>query len=222
MAMATLLQYHTVAGMLLPVNNSVIEDILKRAATQVGDTAWRAGFSGFTKGGQTEVARSHLELAGIRPKAVTGALSSVKLADTKDGTGNVFHKVRVGFDGPEGNMLVSLDAHSEIAQRLAQKLLNAAPGEVLSFLPFSTLVEKGGRIYANHAVSLKRADRTEVTAPPNLWSQAQAEADAVEHALKALNITDKATINKAKAAKKIEFHVALYREQICPRFIPAS
>ncbi|NEX60211.1 hypothetical protein [Noviherbaspirillum galbum] len=222
MGLATLMHYHTVAGMLLPVNNSVVDAALKKAAEQVGEAAWRSGFTGFTKGGATEVARSHLELIGVKPRPVTGAWSSIKLATTKDDAGNEYHKIRIGFDAKEGNVIVSLDADSEIAQRLAQKLLNAAPGEVLTLNPFSALVNKGGRAYANHAVGLKRADGTEVTAPPNLWVQAQAMADAAEATLKGLNITDRATINKVKATKKAEFHLWLYRDKLIPQFEVAA
>jgi hypothetical protein len=218
MGLATLMHYHTVAGMLLPVNNSVVDAALKKAAEQVGEVAWRSGFSGFTRGGPTEVARSHLELIGVKPKPVKGALSSIKLATTNDDQGNEYHKVRIGFDSEEGNYIVSLDVESEIAQRLAQKLLNAAPGEVLAFNPFSALVQKSGRAYANHAVGLKRMDGTEVQAPPNLWAEAQALADEAEKALKSLNITDRATVNKVKATKKMEYHLALYRDKLCPQF----
>ncbi|NEX62159.1 hypothetical protein [Noviherbaspirillum galbum] len=222
MTLAILMHYHTVAGMLLPVGNSAVDAALKKAAGEVGEKAWRSGFSGFAKNGATEVVRAHLALLGLKPKPVSGRWSSIKLATTHDEAGNDYHKVRMGFEGDGENVIVSLDLASEMAQRLSHKLINAQPGEMLAFNPFSTLVNKGGRAYANHAVGLKRGDGTEVAAPPNLWTQAQALADDAERALRELRISDRPTINRVKALKKMEFHLAIYRDVLVPRFAGAT
>jgi len=219
---ATLMHYHTVAGMLLSVNNTVVNAALDRAKATVGEATWKAGFSGSKKGGGTIAARSELELIGLKPSSIAGRISSVKLAGTGDDSGNKYQKVRVRFDAPAGDVIVSLDVDSEMAQRLTQKLMNVEPGTEVTFNPFSTPVERSGRIYANHVASLKGADGKEIEAPPNLWAQAQEMADDAENALKALSITDKGILNKTKATKKAEFHLKLLQDTICPRFAGAS
>lgn len=223
MSNATLMQYHTVAGMLLPINNTVINAALERAKAAVGEATWKTGYSGSKKGGGTMAARSELELLGKKPSALCGRLTSVKCASTGDGAGNAYQKVRVRFEieGSE-DVIVSLDVDSEMAQRLTQKLMNVEPGTSVTFNPFSTIVNKGGRDYANHVASLKNEHGREIEAPPNLWTQAQQLADDAENALKALNITDKKTINKTKATKKAEFHFKLLQDTICPRFADAT
>jgi len=213
-----LLEYRTIAGMFFPVNNSIALKAWDNAKRRFTEDVWNAGFSGNSKGGPTEAVRAELALVGVKPRAVKGVLTSVKLKDEFDEKGNKYPKVRLAFDDPSGDTMVTLDQDSELAQRLVQKLLNVVPGEVLSFAPFSTLVNKQARVFANHVVSLKRADGVEVVAVPNLWTHAQASADEAERQLIAIGITDKELITKAKGKKKVEFHVAIYKEKICPQF----
>jgi hypothetical protein len=215
-----LMTYNPVAGMLVPVGNQVVDRALKAAQQQVGDAAWKGGFSDTRADGPTAVAR--LALEGIcKQEGITGRVTAVKLAVTRDGRGNEYQKVRVRFEGiTEGDdgVMLSLDMQSELAQRLAHKLLGVQPGEVVTFLPFSQLVKRGERFFANQALSLRNAHGKEVKAPESLWAEAQAQADAAATTLSAAGITDRASLNKVKANKKIEFHHALYRDRIAPKF----
>jgi hypothetical protein len=215
-----LVTYNPVAGMLVPINNEVVDRALKAAQQQVGEAAWKGGYSDTRADGPTAVAR--LALEGIcKPEGITGRISAVKLAATRDSRGNEYQKVRVRFEGVcEGDdgVMLSLDVQSELAQRLAHKLLNVQPGEVVTFLPFSQLVKRGDRFYANQALSLRNAQGKEVKAPDSLWAEAQALADAAAKVLAAAGISDRASLNKVKANKKVEYHHNLYRDLIGPKF----
>lgn len=221
-----LMTYNPVAGMLVPVGNEVVDRALKSAQKQVGESAWKGGYSDTRADGPTAVAR--LALEGIcKPEGVTGRITAVKLASTRDGRGNEYQKVRVRFEGltaEDDGVMLSLDVQSELAQRLAHKLLGVRPGDVVTFLPFSQLVKRGDRFFANQALSLRDASNREIKAPESLWAEAQAQADAAAKTLSAAGITDRASLNKVKANRKVEFHHALYRDRICPMFeqAPAS
>lgn len=214
--------HNPVVGGFIPTgrNETEVNTALDAARQEVGDAIWKRGNSGSDKNGPTAIVLAKLSAIDNAPKALTGTISKVAMEETRDGSGNVYTKLRVRLDGDEGGML-SLDLGSEVAQRLVQKLEQVVPNTVITINAFATTVDRNGRQFVNHVATVKDAEGNEVKPEGSFWSKAQAAANAAAEALKSMGINDNKLINNAKTTKKVEAHKDLLI-QISQRYTKAD
>lgn len=199
--------HNPVVGGFVPTgkNETEINAALDSARAEIGDPNWKRGNTGNLPTGATAVARAKLEAIGFIPEPLVGTINKISMDETRDGSGNVYTKLRVRLDGDKGGML-SLDLSSEVAQRLIQKLDQVTPGSDVTINAFATSVVRNGREYVNHVASVKNQEGAEVKSAGGFWEIAQAAADAAATALVSMGISDTKLLNKAKATKKVEAH----------------
>lgn len=214
--------HNPVVGGFVPTGKNEVEinAALDGARTEVGEPNWKRGNTGNLPNGATAIARAKLEAIGFVPQPLIGKLSKIGMEETRDGSGNVYTKLRVRIDGDAGGML-SLDVSSEVAQRLIQKLDQVTPGSDITINAFATQVVRNGREFVNHVASVKDVNGVEVKSAGGFWDKAQAAANAAADALTSMGISDKKLLNTAKATKKVEAHRDLLLE-IVKRYTQAS
>lgn len=216
--MKHLILYSTIVGGFF-AQTEALEAAIESARTEAGDEVWKRGYSGNNKGGATAICNTHLNNAGIQAVPVEGWLTFVGFVENRDHAGNSYPKLRVGIETELGDkFMLSLDLKSDVAQRLLVKLDNCVPNEFVAISAWPTVVERGGRKFVNHAVSMKDANGSEVPVNPEFSAQVKAETEKVAAALAAVGVTDKTVVAKAKANKRIECHKNLLLE-IKDRFV---
>jgi predicted DNA-binding protein (UPF0251 family) len=217
--------YNPVVGGLIPggPDEKVVQTALDHARKIVGDTKWKQGHSFDTPGGATEIALDALAMAGVSPVQPTGLLTFVGYSGTKDGSGNEYHKLRVKLmpvaQGDGDGFMLSLELQSEPAQLLIQRLAQVSPGEYIKVGATTVAAPRGNRVFVNHKVIVTNEAGTEIMPLAGAWKQAQEAADAAAKGIEALGIKDTTMINKAKAAKKMEFHKDLLHK-ISKEYVP--
>lgn len=211
-----IMNYNPVAGLFIQVGKdglgAQIEAALNLARKEVGDAAWKRGNTQKTAGGATEIALRELAKIGYKAPVLKGKLTKVSYVETKDGSGNVYQKVRVQLDGEtkDDSHLISLDIDSELAQGLIQKLEHCQLGQVITFGAFTVPVERNGRTFVNHKATVKDEAGKEIKAE-GFWAKAQEAAAAAKKALESMGIKDPKMLNQAANSKKVEAHVDLLK-----------
>lgn len=204
-------QYSPVPGLFIPVGDdgAAVQAALDKARAAVDESVWKRGNSQKTPGGVTELALKELAAIGYKAPDLTGKLKEVSYAETADRSGNTYRKLRLVLEANEPIRL-SLDLDTELAQGLIQKLQHVPYGATITVGAFQVAAERNGRSFVNHKATVKM-DGSEIRVS-GFWKVAQDEAAAAAAALATLGITDKATVNKAKAGKVVEAHVRLLNE----------
>lgn len=206
----SLIVYSTVVGGFY-AKTEQLEQAIGKARTEVGDEVWKHGFSGKDAAGATEVAKNHLKQEGIDPVKVEGVITNVGFVENKDGNGNLYPKLQVSVQNDDNEMLLSLDLKSDVAQRLLVKLDNCKPGDHVSISAWPAPVDKGGRTFINHALSMKNEQGTEVPVNTDAANNIRSKTDAIEASLKTAGIDDNKVISTAKNNKRIEAHKELLK-----------
>jgi hypothetical protein len=182
------------------------EVAMRRAHDKVGADVWKRGFSNRQADGATAAARTEIALAGIEPTRVNGNLVRVAYVENTDGSGNVYPKLRVGVENLDHEILLSLDIKDDVAQRLISKLDNCQPGQFVVVSAWPSEVERSGRVFVNHAVSVKDENKNEIPHNSVFSGEVKKLTDGVAAVLSSAGITDPKTISAAKIAKRIEAH----------------
>lgn len=200
--------YSTILGGFYAQTEELANAVAK-AKQEAGDDVWKQGFSGWAPKGATKIAKDIFEVAKIAPLKAHGNLLHVGFVENSDKAGNKYPKLRVSLLSGEQEIMLSIDMKSDVAQRLINKLDNCQQGNVIAISAWPDQVERNGRTYINHAVSVKRDDGTEVPVNPELGIAIKAKTDAIEPALKAAGIGDAKVIAAAKINKRIESYTEL-------------
>jgi hypothetical protein len=207
--MKYLILYSTIVGGFF-AQTEALDAAIKKAREEAGEDTWKRGFSGRTRGGATAICQFHLNEAQIQAIQIEGRVQYVSYRENLDGAGNVYPKLRVGIETDNGDRyILSLELKSDVAQRLIAKLDNCFPDQYVRISAWPTVVERGGRTFVNHAVSMKDAEGKEIPANTDFSGQVKAECEKVEVALRAVGVADKQVIAKAKANKRVECHKTL-------------
>lgn len=204
--MSILYVYNPVVGGLIPggPNAPHVAKALAQARTQCGDALWKAGFRRGPSG-PTERALAALKEIDVVPGRLSGVVTKIATAKTGTDDGkNVFTKLRLTI----GGNVVSLDMDTEVAMRLVQKLANAERGQTLILSMWAAPVQRAGRWFVNHCVSLETADGMQVPGIAGFWEKAQRRANETEKSLTALKMPLD-VIKAAKAAAKVAEHEEL-------------
>lgn len=209
--MSSLVLYSTVVGGFYKQTDA-LEKAISTARSAAGDDVWKRGYSAADAAGATAIAKKELNQAGIDPVLLQGQLEYVKFAENKDASGNVYPKLQVGIKAEDQQMLVSLDLKGDVAQRLLAKLDNCKLGDQVKISAWPTTVDKEGRTFINHALSMKDGNGTEIPVNPAISAELKKQTDGVETALKSVGIDDKKAINAAKTTKRIAVNKELLQK----------
>jgi len=182
------------------------EAAMMRARHAVGDDVWKRGFSGSQPNGATSLAQKETRAMGVAAVNVAGNLVGVSFVENTDGSGNTYPKLRVAIECVDHQILLSIDIKDDVAQRLLSKLSNCNPDQFITISAWPTPVERNGRTFINHAVSVKDEGRVEVPANTEFSAWVKKTTDAVREALNVVGVSDEKTIATAKMAKRIEAH----------------
>ncbi|RQU79331.1 hypothetical protein DF141_06475 [Burkholderia cenocepacia] len=187
--------------------------ILREVRNGFDPDAWKAGFTGHA--GLTFEARRRLAAQGLQPEALSGEIVAAYYAEQQDAArGLSYPYLRVKLvDGNEA-YLVSLGLGTGPAQMLVQKLLAVMPGERVRLTAFGK-IENG---YANHAVSLRNAERNEIRGPGGLFRIAETLAQEKIAVLHEQGLDSREQVAQARAHVKLEFHRRLIEDRIAPSF----
>jgi len=197
------------------------EVAMMKARASIGDETWKRGFSAGEIGGATEAARMEIRAAGIKPVTVAGNFNLAAYVENTDAANNVYKKLRVGIDCFDHQILLSVDLKDDVAQRLISKLYTARPDQFLTISAWPTVVERNGRSFINHAVSVKDENKQEIPASKEFSEHVKKQTDGVQAALSTVGVTDNKTVAAAKVNKRIECHQQLLK-RIEKRFAPAE
>lgn len=215
--MATLLVYSTIAGGFY-AQTTEFEIAVNSARHEVGDDVWKRGYSGGAPHGATAAFLRHLKVHGIERVAVEGYLRHVGFVQNTDSAGNVYPKLRVSIEhSDQTNYLLSLDLKGDVAQRMVMKLNKCPVGSFVKISAWPTHMDRDGRRYINHAVSVKDQDGIEVPADTACSARIKELTDGVASALGSAGVRDLRVVAAAKATKRIELHRLLI-EHIESRF----
>ena len=218
--MKSLILYSTIVGGFF-VQNEQLEIAINAARSQVSDDVWKRGFSGSDPRGATAAAHRALHAAGIEAITLEGELIHVGFVENKDKAGNLYPKLRVGIQNLNDQYLLSLDLKGDVAQRLVVKLDNCEPGDHVRISAWPTPVERGGRQFINHAVSMKDSSNKEIPVNASISAKVKGLTESVESALLAAGVRDKKVLATAKANRRIEAHKELLLA-IQARFVEAK
>lgn len=200
-----MMQRNNLANTFVQVNDKVTVEALAAAKAEVGDAAWKQGWSEETQ----KVARDQLKAHGAETqREVKGRLTGVSLAETT-ANGEKMQKLRVSLDDGDNRTLLSADLHSEFAQRLIAKLDTAIeqhPGEMLAVGAFAEPVERNGKPYVNHVALLKDEQGQEITANPEHTKAAQEKVVAAQKPMRDAGMDQPKILNQvAKGAREAYF-----------------
>ena len=218
--MKYLVLYSTICGGFFSQTDA-LDTAVRSARDHVGEDTWKRGYSGSDPQGATVAANHYLHLAGIKPIQLDGIVTHVGFVENRDNAGNTYPKLRLGLQNLDDQYLLSVDLKSDVAQRLVVKLDNCSPGEYVRVWAWPTFVEREGRKFINHAVSMKGSEGKEVPAKGDFAAQVKTKTEAVDKALRTVGVLDKKVIATAKTNKRIEAHKDLLLE-IQSRFTTAQ
>jgi hypothetical protein len=167
---------------------------------------------------------------------VRGTFRSVKTHVNKDArTGNEYPKIRVELEraqliksykdenrtwqerpsttraSDDGSVIITLDASQEAAHRLVAKLSAVKPGQVVTITPFAEAVERDGRTFVNHIISLRDGNGAEITSGVDYFTQFREKTRALEAELEKLQM-DKRSIKDQVKRKKTHLFMDLADE----------
>lgn len=207
--MKQLILYSTIVGGFY-AQSEALDAVIYTARTEAGEDNWKRGFSGNSAKGATAIAKRHLKAANIQPVTVSGRLVHVGFVQNQDATGNVYPKLRVGVEADNGDrMMLSLDMKSDVAQRLIVKLDNCFPDQYVTISAWPTTVERSGRLFINHALSMKDFNGKEIPSNSEFSQAVKLKCAEIEPLMVSNGLTDKKIIATAKATKRVELHKML-------------
>lgn len=198
-------QHNTVVSAFILVNDEATNAALADAKAQIGEAPWKQGYTEH----KAKIARAVFKerKAPYRFK-MEGTLLAVSTKELVDGSGNVYRKVRIELCQDDGKSeILSLDVGTEFCERLLPKLgtaVRTVMGKKVIITAFPTQDERGGRVFWNHAASIK-ADGIEVKASANHFALATKQAKAAVEALKAARIRDPKALKAAQKSSKEEY-----------------
>jgi hypothetical protein len=201
----SLVVYSTVIGEFL-FSSPELTNAMSTAIGKVGEDVWKKGFSANRPDGATVTAISELKAAGLAPVDVSGIVKDISYGENVDGAGKKYPKLRVNLTQGENELFVSLDLKSEVAQRMIAKLGSVNQGDFLKVSAWASPVERGGRTFINHAVSIKDSNGAEVRVDPEFSGSIKSQIQKLEGDLQGMGVSDKIVINTAKTAKRMEIH----------------
>ncbi|MBE7562682.1 hypothetical protein H7F10_06900 [Acidithiobacillus sp. HP-6] len=201
-------QHNTVAGCFVLVNDEATSKALAAAKSVIGDPSWKKGYSE----DNAKMIRAKLKDAKAPFQfKFSGNLIGVSTKETKDSSGNEYHKVRVHLADESGTVtILSLDVGTEFGESLVPKLGSAVMqlglGSNISISAFPVEEERAdGRKFINFKASVKDADGHEVKATKPHFKIANEKVMAAVEALKAAGIKDPKTLNAARNSAKEEY-----------------
>lgn len=203
--MTSLVLYSTIGGNFYS-RTPLLEEAIDNAKAKVGDDTWKKGYSANAPDGATAAIKTELKAAGIEPVQVEGVITNVSYVENTDGAGNLYPKLRLDVENNDDKLVLSVDLKSDVAQKLISKLDNCNRGDQVKISAWPTTIDKDGRTFINHAVSMKNSEGVEVKANPNFAAELKQKSEGVETTLKAAGIDDKKVINNAKTSKRIQEH----------------
>ena len=207
--MKTLVLYSTVLGHFYE-QTEAMQKAVNEARRECGEDLWKRGYTGSDPHGATSIAKHHFKAAQVEPITPQGRLKLVGYVLNRDAAGNDYPKLRVGILADDGSkLLLSLDLKSDVAQRLLVKLAHCEQGQHIKVSAWPTPVERGGRTYINHAVSVKYVEGKEVPVDADFSKSVKNLCDGVEATLVAAGINDKRVISAAKATKRVDVYKEL-------------
>ena len=202
--MKSLILYSTVLGAFFHQSDAMVH-AASQARQETGDDLWKRGYTGSDPKGATAIARKYFREANIEPVVPEGQLQLVAYTMNQDGSGNTYPKLRVGLLAADGQkLLLSLDLKTDVAQRMIGKLANCEQGEYIKVSAWATPVNREGRTFINHAVSMKDAAGVEIPSDSNFSGDVKKACDGVEATLKSAGINDKKVIATAKVTKRVD------------------
>ena len=203
--MKSLVLYSTIVGGFYAQTEPFVQT-MNNARAEVGGDTWKRGYSAKEPTGATATASEALYNAGIEPVQFEGELTTVGFVENTDTAGNLYPKLRVGLKQGDHELLLSVDLKSDVAQRLMTKLDNCKPGDRVKVSAWPTVVERAGRQFVNHGVSMKNAQGQEVPANSAFSAEVKQLTEGVAATLLAAGISDKTVLNAAKSNKRIAAH----------------
>lgn len=207
--MSKLIVYSPVVGGFLR-EDAQTKAVLAQAKQDAGETIWKRSYSGELVGGATQIAKTLLKAAGISLVEISGAICKIAYRENIDASKNVHAKVHVGIDGAE-KLLLSIDLGTDVGMRLVQKLANCTPGQVVKITAWPSPVDRGGRQFVNHAVSVKDESGTEVPALEGFFAKIAQETEAAAEQMKGMGLDSK-IIDQAKVTKRVQVHKELLQK----------
>lgn len=200
--MAKLIIYDPVYGAFFRKTDD-LDRVRNQVKKVVGENTFKAGFSAGNIGGATVALKNAYQLNGIEALVPEGKVTDIGFVETRDGSGNVYQKVRVAIKG-EDDILLSIDLSTDVAKRLIAKLLNYYPGETVKITAWPILESKSGRTFVNHSVSVKTVFGEELPAAPGLFAKAKASAEAVIKSLVVSGVGDPQVFGAIKKGEQIK------------------
>lgn len=184
----TLVLYNTTLGMFILASHAATEAAIKKARAKVGEEAWKAGFSDpvANPNGATAVARAILTEDNVpMKKGLEGRVVSIRFAETKH-RGGTSEKIRVLFEKDNGpGVMLSQDLTGEFAHKLIQKLESVQPKTHIALSGWGESVNRNGRMFGNHNVSIKDAEGKELPITPGHFAKcAEATNEKLEQFIK--------------------------------------
>jgi len=202
--MKFLILYSTILGGFY-AQSEALTNAVNAARHEAGDDLWKRGYSGNDPKGATLIAKKYFRAENVAAIVPEGELQHVGFVTNRDASGNTYPKLRVGLVAANGDqLLLSLDVKSDVAQRLIGKLDNCFPGQQIKVSAWPTTVQRDGRTFINHAVSVKGLDGKEIPTNSAFSASVKEICNGVEVALKSAGITDKKVIATAKATKRVD------------------
>lgn len=202
--MKNLILYSTILGGFY-AQSEALSKAVNAARHEAGEDLWKRGYSGYDPKGATLIAKKYFRVEGVNSIVPEGELQHVGFVTNRDASGNSYPKLRVGLLAANGDqLLLSLDVKSDVAQRLIGKLDNCFPGQIIKVSAWPTTVQRDGRTFINHAVSVKAPDGKEIPANSVFSASVKEICNGVEVALKSAGITDKKVIATAKATRRVD------------------
>lgn len=196
----------------LYVSTTESEAALATIKAEVGDAAWKKGFTGLKGDSVSARIRNRTKELGITPVAITGRVTNARIVmkDVEDGRKQAYLQVTLADN--EGRFYLSVGAGSQGAQMLIRKLVAAQPGLETELNLFATYGQNknSGKWFAEHGATLKQGGAEVKGVDPRIALAPQVQA--AEAALKAAGVDDKETISKRRQKVTFDFHIALMEE----------
>ena len=202
--MKSLILYSTILGGFYAQSEALTKAV-NAARHEAGEDLWKRGYSGNDPKGSTLIAKKYFRVENIEAIVPEGELQHVGFVTNRDTARNVYPKLRVGLTALDGvQFLLSLDVKTDVAQRLIGKLDNCFPGQPIKVSAWPTTVQRDGRTFVNHAVSVKGFDGKEIPTNSAFSASVKEICNGVEVALKSAGIADKKVIATAKATRRVD------------------
>ena len=217
----------------LYVSTPESEAAMATIKNEVGDAAWKKGFTGTKGDSVSSRIRSRAKELGVTPIAITGRITNARIVVKQMDDGRQQAYLQVALADNESRTYLSVGAGSQGAQMLIRKLVSAQPGVDCELNMFATYGQNksSGKWFAEHGASFKQGGAEVKGVDPRIALAPQVQA--AEAALKAAGIDDKETLSKRRQKVTFDFHVALmddvtkrfqawYDEQHKSEHVPAS